>query len=97
MEDLTAPRVTRATAAVLRVLLQDPGAERYGREIAALAGLKAGTVQPILARWQAAGVLASKLEPARVAEAARRPRRRYYRFTARGAELARSLCDTNDR
>ena len=78
------PRLTPQTEAVLRVMLQDPSGEHYGREIGAAAGFKPGTVQPILA-----GVIASSFEDPEVAAAARRPRRLYYRFTPEGAEQVR--------
>lgn len=83
------PRLTDPTMAVLKVMLEDPGKPRYGREIGREAGFKPGTVQPILARWETAGVIESFDEDPDVAAAARRPRRRYYKFTPGGAEWVR--------
>ncbi|NEL56303.1 PadR family transcriptional regulator, partial [Modestobacter sp. CPCC 205119] len=37
-------RMTLTTQRVLEALLEDPGRERYGREIGEAAGLRSGTV-----------------------------------------------------
>jgi DNA-binding PadR family transcriptional regulator len=74
---------------VLRVLLETPAVPRYGLDIARAAGLKTGTLHPILARLQQAGWVDSFWEAPAQHEDSGRPRRRYYRFTAGGAETAR--------
>jgi PadR family transcriptional regulator PadR len=82
------PRMTLATQAVLRALIQDPGAERYGLELSAEAGLPGGTLHPILARLELLGWVNSgweDIDPRKVG----RPRRRYYRISERGLALAR--------
>lgn len=82
------PRMTLPTQLVLRALLEDPTHEKYGLEICEAAGLPSGTIQPILARLEAAGWLISRWEngdPHRLG----RPRRRYYRYTESGIEYAR--------
>lgn len=81
-------RMTIPTQRVLRVMLEDVEVERYGIEIADLAGLATGTVHPILARLEGAGWLVSRWEdvdPRTEGRAARR----YYRLTASGVEQAR--------
>jgi PadR family transcriptional regulator len=83
------PRLTPQTIAVLRVLLAAPAVPRYGLEIAREAGLKTGTLHPILARLQQAGWVESFWETPAEHEDQGRPRRRYYRFTSGGAESAR--------
>lgn len=83
-----APRMTIPTQLVLRVLLADPEAERYGYEIGDSAGLASGTVHPILARLEGAGWLESRWEEIDF-RAAGRPARRYYRLTADGVLAAR--------
>ena len=85
----TGPRLTPQTIAVLRVLLETPSAAHYGLEIARQAGLKTGTVHPILARLQQAGWIDAFWEAPTDHEDTGRPRRRYYRFTSDGAETAR--------
>lgn len=83
------PRMTQTTQLVLRALLADPGRERYGLEICALAELPSGTIHPILARLEKVGWLESRweiIDP----RAEGRPRRRYYQLTRDGAELARN-------
>jgi PadR family transcriptional regulator PadR len=83
------PRITIPTQLVLRALLDDVTREMYGVEISDLAGLRSGTVHPILARLEGMGWITSKWEDidARVMG---RPARRYYRLTADGAVSARS-------
>ena len=83
-----APRMTIPTQRVLRAMLEDVNAERYGIEIADLAELATGTVHPILARLERLGWLSSRWEdvdPRTEGRAARR----YYRLTGSGAEQAR--------
>lgn len=86
------PRLTQATVAVLRAMLEEPTRERYGLEVCAAAGLPTGTVHPILARLEGAGWLESRWEQADP-RAAGRPRRRYYRLSEHGAMRARAAVD----
>jgi len=74
---------------VLRALLADPAAERYGLQLCEETGLPSGTIYPIVARLEQFGWVESNWEdPGRhVSEG--RPRRRYYRLTTDGAEQAR--------
>jgi PadR family transcriptional regulator PadR len=83
------PRMTLPTQLVLRALLAEPTQEMYGLEVCAAAGLPSGTIHPILARLEREhGWLTSRWEDIDpVAEG--RPRRRYYKLTEDGAELAR--------
>jgi len=81
-------RMTPATLAVLCVLLADPAGEQYGLAICTAAGLKPGTVHPILARFEALGWLVSRWEDIDP-KAAARPKRRLYRLSEDGAMLAR--------
>jgi PadR family transcriptional regulator, regulatory protein PadR len=81
--------MTTATKAVLRAFLADPIAELYGLEVGAETSLAPGTVQPILFRFEGLGWLESRWENVDPSEAGR-PRRRYYRLTGHGAELARN-------
>jgi PadR family transcriptional regulator, regulatory protein PadR len=81
-------RMTQATQLVLRAMLAEPTREAYGAELGRAVGLPSGTITPIVARLENAGILTSRVEdvdPARVG----RPRRKYYSFTADGAERAR--------
>lgn len=81
---MAVPRMTRATLLVLRELLADPAAERYGLELSKVVGLKSGTVHPILCRFEQAGWLESRYEEIDPS-AAGRPVRRYFRLTSSGA------------
>ncbi|HEV2373056.1 MAG TPA: PadR family transcriptional regulator [Streptosporangiaceae bacterium] len=82
------PRMTLPTQLVLRALLEDPAREMYGLEVCATTGLPSGTIHPILARLESAGWLESRWEQVDP-RAAGRPRRRFYRLSQDGAELAR--------
>lgn len=84
------PRLTPQTVSVLRLLLQEPGMPRYGRDIARHTGLKTGTLHPILARLEQAGWLDSFWEDPAEHEEQGRPRRRYYRLTGDGVDCARA-------
>ncbi|MEV3986095.1 helix-turn-helix transcriptional regulator [Nonomuraea sp. NPDC049758] len=86
------PRMTMPTMLVLRALLEDPTRAMYGLEICAAAGLPSGTIHPILARLEGFGWLESNWEELDPREEGR-PRRRYYRFTPDGAQLARQALD----
>ncbi len=82
------PRMTRTTQAVLRVLLEDPAARRFGLEIGAVTGLPSGAIHPILARLENLGWVQSGWEDVDPS-ATERPRRRYYRVSADGLAAAR--------
>lgn len=81
-------RMTTPRLLVLRTLLEDPGRERYGLDLALAAGLEPGTVYPILVAFEAVGWAASRAEDIDV-HAEGRPRRRYYRLTAAGVTAGR--------
>jgi PadR family transcriptional regulator, regulatory protein PadR len=86
--------MTTQTLAILGAMLHDPGAEWYGLELARAAGLKSGTVYPVLSRLEDAGWLASVWEEVDPVVAGR-PRRRLYRLGPDGIEAARSALDTH--
>ncbi len=79
--------MTGATQLVLRELLADPTAEKYGLEICKAVGLASGTVHPLLYKFEELGWLESRFEQIDPADAGR-PRRRFYRLTPDGAEFA---------
>lgn len=81
--------MTPQTIAVLQVMLATPATPRYGLDIAREAGLKTGTLHPILARLQQAGWIDSYWEAPENHEDQGRPRRRYYRFVGNGVQIAR--------
>ena len=78
---------SRQTAAVLAVLLERPRAWRHGYELSAEAGLKSGTLYPILMRLSDRGLLNSRWQPS--AEPGRPPRH-MYRLTADGVAFAKA-------
>ncbi|GAB1695137.1 PadR family transcriptional regulator [Krasilnikovia sp. M28-CT-15] len=87
------PRITLPTAAVLRLMLQDPTGSFYGLKLAQESGFPSGTIYPILARLEAADWVQSywEQEDAAVLE---RPRRRMYQMTGAGAQAARAALST---
>ena len=89
MSKQAGPRMTLPTQLVLRALLAEPTHEKYGLQICADAGLPSGTIHPILARLEGLGWLESRWEDISPRKQGR-PRRRYYRLTADGAERARN-------
>ncbi|MBO0802260.1 MAG: helix-turn-helix transcriptional regulator [Nocardiopsaceae bacterium] len=80
--------MTLATMAVLRALLDDPTAHRYGFDLAKEAGIATGSLYPILARLEQAGWVDSYWEEQQSGREGR-PRRRYYVLTESGAVAAR--------
>jgi PadR family transcriptional regulator, regulatory protein PadR len=82
------PKMTIPVQLVLRSMLAEPTREMYGLQVCQAAGLPSGTIHPILARLEGLGWLESRWEDATPQEEGR-PRRRYYKLTEDGAELAR--------
>jgi DNA-binding PadR family transcriptional regulator len=72
---------------VLAVLLNAGGQWSHGYELARLAGVKSGTLYPLLIRLEAQGHLEAEWQPP--AEGGRPPRHAY-RLTASGVQLARA-------
>jgi PadR family transcriptional regulator, regulatory protein PadR len=81
------PRISLATLKVLTAMLSEPEEPWYGLELAKTAGLKSGTIYPILARLEAARWLRSEWEDVDPAVVGR-PQRRLYRLTGEGAAMA---------
>lgn len=95
MERQEHPRLTAATVAVLRALLENPTKEMYGLQVCTAAGLPTGTVHPILARLERIGWLTSDWENVDT-HVEGRPRRRYYRLSESGAMRAQAAVDRAD-
>jgi PadR family transcriptional regulator PadR len=81
-------RMTLQTKLVLRAFSKSLTKPRYGLDIAKEAGLPTGTIYPILARLERAGVLKSAWEDVDPSEQGR-PRRRHYWLTGEGVPVAR--------
>ncbi|MEZ5318890.1 MAG: PadR family transcriptional regulator [Vicinamibacterales bacterium] len=75
-------RLGYATAAIFRAVA---GGSRFGLDIMRDTGLPSGTVYPTLTRAEASGLVRGRWESRRDADAAARPRRRYYELTDAGA------------
>lgn len=81
-------RLTHASVAVLRALLDDPEAYHYGYDLILQTGVCSGVIYPILWRMVDAGWLADGWEDQGAEQEYGRPRRRYYQLTGEGlAEL----------
>jgi PadR family transcriptional regulator, regulatory protein PadR len=79
-------RMTYATASVLLAL--DAGV-RYGFDIAEAAGLRGGTVYPILRRLEEEGLAKSSWERAEIGRREGRPSRKYYQLQSAARPLVR--------
>jgi DNA-binding PadR family transcriptional regulator len=71
---------------VLRALLDDPMAPRYGYDLMKAAGLKSGTLYPMLSRLEDERLVTSAWETPQ--QEGERPRK-YYRLTGEGIRVAR--------
>lgn len=82
------------TASILKAVRDG---HRYGADIMDATGRAGGTVYKVLRRLEDRGHVEGRWEDPEVAEAERRPRRRYYRITADGTDaLATALDDLRD-
>jgi DNA-binding PadR family transcriptional regulator len=68
---------------------EDARAELAGTDLMKAARVSSGTLYPILLRLEKSGVLTSRWEKGRPEDLGR-PRRRYYRITPSGVQLARN-------
>lgn len=75
-----------AARQVLALLLEAGGAWSHGYDLCRRAGIKSGTLYPLLIRLEAQGILEAQWL---AANDPRRPPRHGYRLTAEGARLAR--------
>jgi DNA-binding PadR family transcriptional regulator len=75
---IPAIRITIQMYVVLAALLNEPGRERWGFELAGVTGRSPGTIYPILARLGEAGIVLDRRED--VAPGTDRPPRRYWRL-----------------
>src|SRR5215468_2150932 len=83
------PRMTLQTLKVLREMVAAPTHAHYGLQLVEAVGLPSGTIYPILARLEKAAWVESgweEVDPSVV----KRPRRRFYLLTGRGAQRARA-------
>ena len=79
--------MTLPTLKVLSVLVDRPLAKHYGLELCNAADLPSGSIYPMLARLESAGWLESSWEDIDPPSEGR-PRRRYYKLSAKGLEQA---------
>ncbi len=82
------PRLSYQALRVFQEFLKDPVQELSGADLIKALKLPSGTLYPILFRFERAGLLESQWEEAD-ASALNRPRRRLYRITQTGCEVAR--------
>ena len=84
-------RLSHQSLRVLRAFLdafnEDVRAELAGAELMRVARVSSGTLYPILLRFEKAGFLESRWE-GETPESLGRPRRRFYRMTQAGAQVA---------
>jgi DNA-binding PadR family transcriptional regulator len=81
------PAISRATQLILAAFARNPGEWRHGYDLCREAGVKSGTLYPMLIRLADQGLLTAEW---REAEKPGRPPRHAYRLTPKGLALARS-------
>jgi PadR family transcriptional regulator, regulatory protein PadR len=87
-------QITLSVLKVLREMFDRPLAEHYGLELMKGAGLKSGTLYPILSRLEKAGWIEGEWQDG--ADLGGRPPRKYYKMTTDGMSLARqALAEAN--
>ncbi|HEX4060039.1 MAG TPA: helix-turn-helix transcriptional regulator [Streptosporangiaceae bacterium] len=79
-------KMTASLERVLRAFLDDPAVPRYGYDLMKVAGLKSGTLYPLLSRLETQKLVTSGWETPR--SEGERPRK-YYRLTGEGIRVAR--------
>ena len=79
-------KMTAPLRRVLQAFLEDPVAPRYGYDLMKAAGLKSGTLYPMLSRLEHHKLVTSGWETPR--DQGQRPRK-YYRLTGEGIRTAR--------
>ena len=75
------PKLSHTAAMILQTV--DAG-HIYGFSIMEITGLPSGTVYPALRRLEQDGLIRSQLERQSIADAERRPARKYYKLTRSG-------------
>jgi PadR family transcriptional regulator, regulatory protein PadR len=75
------PKLTHTATMILQAI--DAGCV-YGLSVMDATGLPSGTVYPAMRRLEAANLIRSSWESQRIADAAQRPARKYYKLTAEG-------------
>lgn len=83
------PKMTLQTLKVLREMVGNPTHAHYGLELVEAASLPSGTIYPILARLEKADWVTSGWEDVDPS-VEKRPRRRFYMLTGKGAQRARA-------
>lgn len=73
--------LTYSSVAVLQAIARG---YRYGFDVMDATGLPSGTVYPALRRLNKLGYVSASWEDQEIADAAKRPRRRYYEISAAG-------------
>lgn len=87
------PRLSLQGLLVLRAFLDRPRKDLCGADLLKITNLSSGTLYPILLRFEKNGLLVSEWEDAQPEEAGR-PRRRLYKVTPHGAQVARQALDS---
>lgn len=87
------PRLSYQGLLVLRAFLDRPRRELCGADLLKSTNLSSGTLYPILLRFEKYRMLESEWEDVKP-EAAGRPRRRLYKITPHGAQVAHQMLDS---
>jgi DNA-binding PadR family transcriptional regulator len=85
-------RMGAGTTSILQAIATG---HKHGADIMAVTGQGGGTVYKVLRRLEIRELIEGAWEDAEVAEAERRPRRRYYRLTAEGRSRLSMAVESN--
>ncbi|MDQ6946895.1 MAG: PadR family transcriptional regulator [Actinomycetota bacterium] len=80
-------RRTHSLMAVIAALLKSPDDDHYGLELARIAGIRPGSIYPILVRLEGKGWISGHWEDIDESAEGRR-KRKYFRLTGVGAKQA---------
>ena len=81
------PRLSFQGLLVLRAFIENPRKKLCGAELMKMTRLSSGTLYPVLLRFERYGLLSSEWEGEHPSDL-QRPRRRQYRITRNGSQLA---------
>ncbi len=90
-------RRTQALRKVAAALMADPDAQHHGYPLGKAAGVRSGVLYPLLTRLLVEGWLADGWESAELAQAEKRPPRRYYTITPAGKAAMTELLKETQR
>ena len=81
-------RLSHSSLKIVQTFVDAPGEAFCGSELIDRAGVSPGVVYPFLVRWEEEGLLSARWEQQDASDLGR-PRKRFYKLTAKGKATAR--------